>query len=97
MLKEELVVGLDSHLRKRATLLSRNPIFEDYYGRAGSPVKADGASSTLFGGEEPTKSGRPKRTTRLIKDEAESLYVTPGLVSRTWQSLTPNTKSGVRT
>ncbi|KAF2402071.1 hypothetical protein EJ06DRAFT_373116 [Trichodelitschia bisporula] len=73
LLKDDLVLALDKHLRGHASTLSTNPIFSDYYGRSGSPTKrAPSVALSAITGAEADKPRR--RRTLKVKEELDNAF-----------------------
>lgn len=71
MLKDELVDGLNTHLRANETTLSSDPSFAAFYQRTGSPVKRDKSATTATAdGEKPP---RKRKQSLKVKEELDSL------------------------
>lgn len=76
LLKSELEVALEQHLRANETRLSSDPVLEPFYRRIGalSPIKREsgggGGGALLTSGDEVKKQTRVRRQTRA-KEEIE--------------------------
>jgi hypothetical protein len=70
MLKDDLASALDVHLRDNASRLAYIPKLQEYYERAGSPVKG-GRPPTGSAGPEDDGAKKRRRQTK-VKDEIES-------------------------
>lgn len=87
-LKEELVEGLEAHLRANQTTLASKPQLEPFYHRTASPVKREPkvpkepkeAVEKMVNGPESTKSAARRKT--AVKDEIEAKYVPPHHILR---------------
>ena len=73
MLKEELVTGLDQHLRANETKFASDPTFNEFYARTSSPVKRE--KSTTATGADGEKPPRKRKQSMKVKEELDSLYV----------------------
>jgi hypothetical protein len=69
MRKDELMEGLNAHLRKNETTLSGNPALAGFYERVGSPTKRS-ASGAQSGGEQTV---RKRKQSIKVKDELDGL------------------------
>jgi hypothetical protein len=69
LLKSDLEVALEEHLRANETRLSKDPVLEPFYRRiATSPIKRESGVTFTFGDE--VKKTRSRRQTRA-KEELE--------------------------
>ena len=83
LLKTDLEVALEEHLRANQSSLSKNPQLEPYYRKigAGSPVKRETSSALVAtggggsggGNEKPVR--RARRQTRGRIEESDAPYV----------------------
>lgn len=71
MLKDDLVAGLDEHLKTNSTRLAGNSAFAEYYERSSSPLKKTRAAGAVESDSEPRepRSTRPRRRVTRIKQE----------------------------
>ena len=99
-LKDEIVEALDEHLQRHATRLSRNAVFEPYYGaRSRTPHKTRSSSGAMAatsddGDVRTIVRGRGRRATKVKQeheyDRAYSLSSTPrGLTANAILATTP--------
>lgn len=85
--KDDLIEALEQQLQQNEASLSRNPVFENYYGTRRTPFPArtsagngvsSGAAATTAGGSasegtdvKSVVKARGRRVTQVIKDEIE--------------------------
>ena len=86
LLKTDLEIALDQHLRKNQSKLSGDPKLEGFYKRIGSPVKRDtnsgaGAGAITSGDEKEKPKARPRKSILKPKESEDGPCVLPFFLS----------------